>query len=78
MEDVDAGKAARQGALKEWVQAGVDDPESLDAAAVHARARKPIDEAVRRLRRTDRRTKGTKAGGRVSPLMLIRAAPHFH
>lgn len=47
MKDDDAGKAARQAALKQWVQAGVDDPESLDAATVYARARKAIDEAVK-------------------------------
>jgi hypothetical protein len=31
---------ARQAALEEWVQAGVDDPESLDATTIYAHARK--------------------------------------
>jgi hypothetical protein len=47
MEDDDAGKAARQAALKQWVQADVDDPENLDAATVYAHARKAIDQAVK-------------------------------
>jgi hypothetical protein len=47
MEDDDAGKAARQAALKQWVQVSVDDLESLNAATVYARARKAIDQAVK-------------------------------
>jgi hypothetical protein len=46
METDDAGKAVRQAVLREWVQEGVDDPETLDAATVDARARKVIDDAA--------------------------------
>jgi hypothetical protein len=60
MEDDDAGKADRQATLKQWVQAGVDDPESLDAATVYARARKAIDQAVKMPPRAERLAPGMR------------------
>jgi antitoxin ParD1/3/4 len=46
LQDQEADKAERQAALKKWVQEGIDDPEVVDAAAVHERMRKVIAAAA--------------------------------
>jgi hypothetical protein len=46
LKDQEAEKAERQAALKKWVQAGIDDPEVVDAADVHGRLRIVIPTAA--------------------------------
>jgi antitoxin ParD1/3/4 len=46
LQDQEAEKTERQAALKKWVQEGIDDPQVVDAASVHARMRKVIAAAA--------------------------------